>query len=100
MFCNLILNSDWANFYGQDCAEGMFTIFCDIIEKALKKCTRMKTVFIRNDKSILAIHNKWVTTKTRKIYSNIHPNMNPNDPAYKKLKHDFLDNINADKLAH
>ena len=68
MFCNLILNSDWANFYGQDCAEGMFTIFCDIIEKALHKCTRKKTVFIRNDKSVLTIHKKWVTTQTRNIY--------------------------------
>ena len=26
--------------------------------------------------------------------------MNPNDPAYKTLKRDILDNINADKLEH
>ena len=88
------------DFYNQDCGEVMFTIFCDIIEKALHKCTRKKTVFIRNDKSVLTIHNKWVTTQTRNIYSKICPKMNPNDPAYKTLKHDFLDNINADKLEH
>ena len=100
VFREAISNSDWTNFYNQDCGEGMFTIFCDIIEKALHKCTRKKTVFIRNDKSVLTIHNKWVTTQTRNIYSKICPKMNPNDPAYKTLKHDFLDNINADKLEH
>ena len=38
MFQQMINNSCWGDFYKQDCAKGMFTIFSKIIERALK-CT-------------------------------------------------------------
>ena len=99
-FRNLINESNWAKFYNQDCAEGMFTVFIDIIEKALKKCTSKKTVFIRNDKNCLTLHSTWVNEKTKNIYRRIKPNMNPNDATYKELKHDFLNNLCSDKIEH
>ena len=35
VFCSIINNADWGSFYNQDCAEGMYAVFCDIIERAL-----------------------------------------------------------------
>ena len=100
VFRNIINNANWSSFYNQDCAEGMYTIFCDIIEKALDKCTHRKTVFVRNDKNILTMHNKWIKTQTRNIYRKINPNSNPNEVAYKTLKHDFIDNLSANEMEH
>ena len=51
----LISNSNWCLFYNQTCAEGMYTVFTNIIEKALRRCAPKKTVFIRNDKNELTI---------------------------------------------
>ena len=100
VFRNNINNAEWSSFYNQDCAEGMYTIFCDIIEKALDKCTHRKTVFVRNDKNILTMHNKWIKTQTRNIYRKVNPNSNPNEVAYKTLKHDFIDNLSANEMEH
>ena len=59
-FQQLIQTSDWGYFYAQTCAEGMFSVFVNIIDSALQKCFRKKSVFIRNYKSCLTIYKKWV----------------------------------------
>ena len=66
----------------------MFTNFSKIIERALKKCEPMKTVFIRKQ-SDTTIQQKWVTEETRKLYKKINPRMNPKDMKYQKLQNDF-----------
>ena len=55
-FRELLSRSDWSAFYSQNCAEGMYTIFEDIIEKALGKCITIKRLLIGNDKSVLLLH--------------------------------------------
>ena len=42
---SLISNSNWCLFYNQTCAEGMFTVFADILEKALRRCAPKKNSF-------------------------------------------------------
>ena len=44
------------------------------------------------------MHQKWINDETRKTYSQINSNMNPNDASYITLKHQFLDKMNDDKL--
>ena len=48
---NHLSDSDWSNFYNQNCAEGMFSAFTDIFENALRKCVQKRKVFISNDKN-------------------------------------------------
>ena len=43
-FQYLVNNSDWGHFYGQLCAEGMFSIFTSIIENSLNKSIQKKKV--------------------------------------------------------
>ena len=45
----------------------MFTVCVNTIETALKKSVPKK-VFLRNDKSDLTIHRKWITKKTGEFY--------------------------------
>ena len=58
-FQHAVAYSDWGNFYNQTCAEGMFTVFVNRIETALKKSVPKKEVFIEKDKSDITIHQKW-----------------------------------------
>ena len=46
------------------------------------------------------MHNKWIKTQIRNIYRKINPNSNPNEVAYKTLKHDFIDNLSANEMEH
>ena len=66
MFQELENDNAWGNLYNQDCAERVFTIFSIKIERALKQCAPMKTVFIRNDESDITIQQKQVSEGTRK----------------------------------
>ena len=66
-FRELLSRSEWSAFYSQNCAEGMYTIFKDIIEKALRKCITIKKVFIRNDKGVLTLHENWVKKETKNV---------------------------------
>ena len=68
MFQQLINDSDWATFYKQDFDEAMFTILSTVLEHALKKRATRETVFIRNDKSDIIFHQKWMTEETRNFY--------------------------------
>ena len=42
---SLISNSNWCFLYNHTCAEGMFTVFADILEKALRRCAPKKNSF-------------------------------------------------------
>ena len=56
-----VVYSDCGIFYNQTCAGGMFTVFVNKIETALKKGFPKKKVFIRIDKSDIAIHSSGKT---------------------------------------
>ena len=56
-----------------------------------------KTVFIRNDKSNLRLHQKWVMEKTEQHYKQIHQSMNPSDAKYKLFQSNFIENLNSDR---
>ena len=94
----LINDSNWGNFYNQDCAEGVFTIFIIILERAFKKCTPMKTVFVRNDKSDMTVQQKWVTEETCKIYKQMNYRMNPKDMKNQNLHRDFVEKVSGNFL--
>ena len=53
---NHLSDSDWSNFYNQNCAEGIFSAFTVIFENALGKCEQKRKVFICNDKKELWLH--------------------------------------------
>ena len=40
--CDVISRSNWGKFYNQSCPEGMFTIFTQILEDAIKQCVPKK----------------------------------------------------------
>ena len=73
----------------------MFTIFKNIIERALKKCAPMRTVFIPNDKSDITIQQKWVTEETLKLCKQINSRMNLKDMKYQSLQNDFVEKLSA-----
>ena len=54
--------------------------------------------FIRNDKSSLLIHEKWVNAATKKIYDQIDPDINPNDENYQLNQNKLLESLNSDKM--
>ena len=87
----------WEYFYGQSCAEALFSIFSNYIENSLNKSILKKTVFIRNDKSNLTLHQKWVTEKTQQHYKQIHQSMNPSDAKYKLFQSNFIESLNSDR---
>ena len=70
-FQHLIQTSDWGYFYAQTCAEGMFSVFVNIIDSALPKCIRKKIVSIRNDKCWLTVYKHLVKKKTKTMYNDI-----------------------------
>ena len=39
----IIRNSDWTNFYNQNCFEGMYTCFTSTIENAIRECVPKKS---------------------------------------------------------
>ena len=41
-FFQWITESNWSNFYSQSCPEGIFSVFNDIIENALRNCAPKK----------------------------------------------------------
>ena len=96
--CDVISRSNWGNFYNQSCPEGMFTIFTQILEDAIKQCVPKKRVFIRNDKSSLTIHENWVSQETKKLYRKLDRSMHPTDQTYLSLKRVFLENLEANRL--
>ena len=98
-FQHAVAYSDWGNFYNQTCAEGMFTIFVNIIETALKKSVPKKKVFIRNDKSDITFHQKW-KNKTRKLYREMNRRMKPTDERYEVLQRKYLEQLNHDRIDH
>ena len=53
LFRRTLKNSNWAQFYQQTSAEDHFTAFSSIVEKALRKHAPLKSVYIRNNKSIV-----------------------------------------------
>ena len=94
-FQYLVNNSDWGHFYGQLCAEGMFSIFTSIIENSLNKSIQKKKVFIRNDKSLFTIHQKWVSRKTKHLYRQLKQDMNPTNAKYDEIQSKFVENLNS-----
>ena len=56
-----------------------------------------KKVFIRNDKSNLTIHQKWVSSETKRLYNKIKQDMNPNDLKYEDIQQQFIRNLNLDR---
>ena len=48
---NFISNNNWCLFYNQTCAEGMFTVFTDILEKALLQCAPKKQFLLETIKA-------------------------------------------------
>ena len=97
-FIQSVLMGNWGDFYGQNCGEGMYTSLVRIIEKALNQNISKKKVFIRNDKSSLLIHEKWVNAATKKIYDQIAPDINPNDKNYQLNQNKLLESLNSDKM--
>ena len=89
----IIRNSDRTNFYNQNCPEGMYTCFTSTIENAIRKWVPKKKVFIRNDKSILTIYEKWVTAKTKAAYGKINTTANPYNINYQKLQKILVENM-------
>ena len=49
----------------------MYTVFVSIIESAIRKCVPKKKVFIRNDKSKITVHQKWVNQETKRLHQQI-----------------------------
>ena len=92
-----VRNCDWEYFYGQSCAEGLFSIFSNYIENSLNKEILKKTIFIRKDKSNLTLHQKWVMEKTKQHYKQIHQSMNPSDAKYKLFQSNFIESLNSDR---
>ena len=99
-FQNLVQSANWGHFYSQTCAEGMFTVFNNISENALKKCIHRKKVFIRNDKNSLTIFQRWVDTKTRKLNRLIKTDMDPLGQSYKELNRQIIENSHSGRLSH
>ena len=97
-FIQSVLMGNWGDFYAQNCEEGMYTSFVRIIEKALNHNIRKKKVFIRNDKSSLLIHEKWVDAATKKIYDQIDPDINPNNENYQLNQNKLLESLNSDEM--
>ena len=89
---------NWDDFYAQNRGEGMYTSFVRIIEKALNHNISKKKVFIRDDKSSLLIHEKWVNAATKKIYDQIDHDTNPNDENYQSNQNKLLESLNSDKM--
>ena len=80
LFHYFVQNCGWQYFYGRSCTEGLFSIFSNFVENSLFKSILKKTVFIRNDKRNLILHQKWVTEKTKQHCKQIHQSRNPTDP--------------------
>ena len=75
----------------------MFTILTSFIENSLRKSISKKKVFIRNDTSNLTIHEKWVSSETKRLYNKIKQDMNPNDLKYEDIQQQFIRNLNLDR---
>ena len=58
MISSPVGNNVWTDFYQQNSAEGMFSVFTNILEKALKICAPMKTASFRNDKNKITLRKK------------------------------------------
>ena len=52
-----------------------------------------KKVFIRNDKSNITIHQKWINKKTRELYSEMNKRKKPTDDRYEALQHYYLEQL-------
>ena len=52
---------------------------------------------MRNAKSNLTLHQKWVTEKTKQHYKQIHQSMNPSDAKYELFHSNFIERLNADR---
>ena len=75
----------------------MFTVFADILEKALRRCAPKKTVFIKNDKSKITIEQKWIKEKTKNLYRKIDSSMKPQSLTYQQIQNDLIENINSNR---
>ena len=93
-FQNLLDNCNWRYFYGQTCPEGMFSILTSFMENSLRKSISKKKTFIRNDKSNITNHQKWVSTETKRLYNKIRQDMNPIDLKYEHIQQQFIRNLN------
>ena len=49
-FQTLVECANWGHFHSQTCAEGMFTVFTNIIENALKMCIHRKKIYSQRQK--------------------------------------------------
>ena len=67
------------------------------MENSLHQSISKKKVFIRNDKSNLTIHQKWVSSETKRLYNKIKQDMNPNDLNYEDIKQQIISNLNIDR---
>ena len=97
LFQYYVKNCDWEYFYGQSCAERLFSMFSNYIENPLNKSILKKTVFIRNDKSNLTLHQKSVTEKTKQHYKQIHQSMNTSDAKFKLFQSNSIKSLNTDR---
>ena len=75
----------------------MFTVFTNIIEKALRRCAPKKTVFIRNDKNKLTIEQKWIKEKTKTLYQKINSNMESQSLTYQQIQNNLIEKINTNR---
>ena len=75
----------------------MYTVFTNIIEKALRRCAPKKTVFIRNDKNKLTIEQDWIKEKTKNFYQKINSNIKPQSLPYQQIQNNLLENINFNR---
>ena len=67
----------------------MYTVFTNIIEKALPQCAPKKTVFIRNDKNKLTIEQQWIKEKTKNFHQKINSNMEPQSLTYQQIQNNL-----------
>ena len=75
----------------------MFTVFTNIIEKALRRCAPKKTVFSRNDKNKLTIEQKWIKEKTKTLYQKINSNMESQSLTYQQIQNNLIEKINTNR---
>ena len=58
LFQQLLNKSDWGKFYNQDCAEGKFKIFSNIMTRIMQKMSTNEKNFHRNDKILTLLFIK------------------------------------------
>ena len=82
VFQKLLSDSDWWNFFNQDCVEGIFTIFGTKKERALKKCNEKKSSVELMKMTSPFNKSRW-QRKLAKLYKQSNSIKNPKDEKIK-----------------